>query len=567
MSETSNEQGVTTYVIGHKNPDTDAICSAIGYAELLRQTREPGAIAACCGPPNPRTEWLLQSSGIPRPQMLMDVRVRAGDVCRKSVMTGSPDDTVFDAYHRMVESGYRSMPVIDAGGRIVGMLSLLDLLELLIPTATDSKTVRTVRTTLGNIARALGAVSVHLPEEEGAGEEDYLMMVAASSEEVVAERMRQYPDQKVIVITGDRDGIQQLAIDSGAHCLVITGAFAPSAAILAGARAKGVAVLVTGRDTASTTQLIRGSTRIERAISEDYMRFSAEVPLDEIRGRVAGTSQVLFPVVETGTTRLEGVFSPSDLVNPRRPRLVLVDHNEFSQAVTGADEAEIVEVVDHHRLSGNLVTQEPVQFINQPVGSTCTIVAQSYRVQGMVPSKTTAKCLVAGIVSDTLKLTSPTTTDVDRDVIAWLSEVGEIDVDRFAEEFFAAGSLLKTCPPAEAVGSDRKEYEENGFRVSISQVEEIGLNHFWPEREQLGKELSRLVDTTANDVACLMVTDITRHYSLLLVEGPDDVKAAIDFPRMNEGVYEMEGVVSRKKQLFPWISGLLGSLPKAGVHR
>ncbi|MEM8954067.1 MAG: putative manganese-dependent inorganic diphosphatase [Verrucomicrobiota bacterium] len=567
MSEATRDRPMTTYVIGHRNPDTDAICSAIGYAELLRQTREPGAVAACCGTPNPRTEWLLQHVGITRPQLLMDVRVRAADVCRKNVLTASPDDTVFDAYHRMVESGYRSMPVIDRSGRIVGVLSLLDLLELLIPTATDSRTVRTVRTTLENIARALGAVSVHMPADEGEREEEFLIMVAASSEKVVAERVQQYPNEKLIVISGDREGIHRMAIESGAHCLVITGAFVPSAAILAGARAKGVAILVTGRDTASTTQLIRGSTRIERAISADYIRFSADVPLDEIRDRVARASQVLFPVVETGTTRLEGVFSPSDLVNPRRPRLVLVDHNEFSQAVTGADEAEIIEVVDHHRLSGNLVTQEPVQFINQPVGSTCTIVTQSYRSAGITPSKTTAMCLVAGIVSDTLKLTSPTTTDVDRAAIAWLSEVGEIDIDRFAEEFFAAGSLLKTCSPEEAVGSDRKEYQENGFRVSISQVEEIGLNHFWPERERLGKELVRLVEMTRNDVACLMVTDITRHYSLLLVEGPDEVKAAIDFPRMNDGVYEMEGVVSRKKQLFPWVCGLLGDLPEGKSRR
>ena len=553
-----------TWVMGHKNPDTDAICSALAYADLLRQTRIPDAVAACCGPPNARTEWVLQLAEVVRPRLMSDVNLRAGDICRREVSTAKGSDSVIEAYREMAAHNYRSLPVINGEGILTGMLSLQDLLALLIPESEKGDFARQVTTSTGNVARILEANIVHL-SDNSEGEQDFLMMVAGSSEPVMQERISRLPKEQLLIITGDRVGVQLHAVEAGVRCLVITSGFRPSEAIIHAAGKNGTSILVTYRDTASTTQLIRGARSIQSAVSTEFLSFSPETKLQAIKEKLkSNRDQVLFPVCDTETNRLIGVFSRADLVNPERPRLILVDHNEFSQAVTGADEADIIEVLDHHRLSGNLVTKEPIQFINKTVGSTCTIVGSAFRGYQIEPSRSIAICICAGIISDTLNLTSPTTTEEDRAVLEWASGLAGIDVAKFKEDFFSAGSVLRSSNIAEAVGSDRKEFEESGYRISISQVEEIGFDYFWPAREALQEELRNLIKEQNLDLACLMITDITLNDSILLIEAPVEIRQKIGYPRKDSHLFVLKGVVSRKKQLFPFIGSLLAENPKSG---
>ncbi len=548
-------------MIGHKNPDTDAICSAIAYADLLRQTRIPDAEAACCGPPNQRTEWVLSQAGIGRPKLMPDVYLRAEDICRSEVATAKITDTVIEAYRQMTSLNFRSLPVADENGSLVGMLALQELLALLIPETGQGEDARKVNTSTRNISRILGGDFVN--ETEHCDEEkDYLMMVAGSSEPVMSERIARFPSDQLIIITGDRVGVQLHAVEAGVRCLVITSGFQPSAAIVAAAKAANTAIIVTDHDTASTTQLIRGARSIQGAVSDNFTKFSPDVRISVIKEKVKSLrKQALFPVCDPESQELIGVFSRTDLVNPERPKLVLVDHNEFSQAVSGADEAHIIEVMDHHRLSGNLITKEPVQFINLTVGSTCTIVGNSFRINNLTPVKSTALCICAGIISDTLNLTSPTTTDLDQEILGWASEIAGIDVDKFKEFFFAAGSVLRGSDIKQAVGSDRKEFEESGYKLSISQVEEIGFDYFWPSREELQEELRNLIAERGLDFACLMVTDITQNDSLLLIEASNEIRSRISYPKKDSHLFNLRGVVSRKKQLFPYISSVLAEIP------
>ena len=553
-----------TWVMGHKNPDTDAICSALAYADLLRQTRIPDAVAACCGPPNARTEWVLQLAEVVRPRLMSDVNLRAGDICRREVSTAKGSDSVIEAYREMAAHNYRSLPVINGEGILTGMLSLQDLLALLIPESEKGDFARQVTTSTGNVARILEADVVHL-SGNSEDEQDFLMMVAGSSEPVMQERISRLPKEQLLIITGYRVGVQLHAVEAGVRCLVITSGFRPSEAIIHAAGKNGTSILVTYRDTASTTQLIRGARSIQSAVSTEFLSFSPETKLQAIKEKLkSNRDQVLFPVCDTETNRLIGVFSRADLVNPERPRLILVDHNEFSQAVTGADEADIIEVLDHHRLSGNLVTKEPIQFINKTVGSTCTIVGSAFRGYQIEPSRSIAICICAGIISDTLNLTSPTTTEEDRAVLEWASGLAGIDVAKFKEDFFSAGSVLRSSNIAEAVGSDRKEFEESGYRISISQVEEIGFDYFWPAREALQEELRNLIKEQNLDLACLMITDITLNDSILLIEAPVEIRQKIGYPRKDSHLFVLKGVVSRKKQLFPFIGSLLAENPKSG---
>ena len=548
------------FVIGHRNPDTDAICSAIGYAAFLRDVRKMNAVAACCGEVSVRTNWVLHTAGVAAPKLLLDVRPTAVTICRKDVLTAKPADTFLSVYRKMIEHGFRSIPVVDDEGRLLGVPSIQDMAQLFLPAEAGTHAGnRAVPTSLQNIVAALGGTLAG--DTTGADKvQEFVLVVAASSVETSRQRAMQFKSRDVALVTGDRPEIHALAIELGARCLIITGGFQPWDSILDQAKAKGVAIICSPHDTASTSQLLRFSRPIGEALTEDFLSFGSRAPLKEIVHAVQSSAQPLFPVVDEETRHLIGVFSKSDLIDTPRAKLVLVDHNEFAQAVAGADEAEIIEVIDHHRLSGNLRTKEPIRFLNEPVGSTSTIVGIMYRMGNAAPDKGTAICLCAGIISDTLHLTSPTTTSTDKDILAWLASIGGIDSAQFVKDFFAAGSMLRENTPDRALESDRKVFEENGWHISISQIEELGLDEFWKREKDLQAALQALLEKHSLHFACLMVTDITRHHSVLLVAGDQRVIDAIDYPQAKEHVYDMPGVVSRKKQLFPYMSHVVTKL-------
>jgi manganese-dependent inorganic pyrophosphatase len=551
------------HVIGHRNPDTDAICSAIGYAAFLRDSRGDNAVPARCGDLSARTAWVLKQAGLTAPKLLMDVRPTAGSVCHRNVIQAHRGETFLSVYRKILEHGFRSIPVLDEAGKVIGMPTLLELAELFMPaTVNDADANRHVRTSEANM---LAALDGSFPNGRNADDavENLILMVAGSSLETSRDRMRRFPNSTVVFLVGDRPDVQRMAIENSARCLVITGGFEVDEEIAATARARKVPVIQTRYDTASAAQLVRFSRPIADALHDDFVRFGAKTPLKEVIAAVHESNQPIFPVHDEETGTMLGVFSKSDLVDPPRMRLVLVDHNEFSQAVTGADEANIVEVIDHHRLSGNLRTKEPVRFINEPVGSSCTIVAMMYQLRSLQPDKATAVCLCAGLISDTLNLTSPTTTNTDREILPWLADLAGIQVSHFTTGFFAAGSMLKGKPASEALESDRKEFEENGWRFSLSQIEELGLTEFWNQESALHTALEKIATDRKLHFAGLLVTDITRHDSILIVAGEPRVVEMVEYPELKRGVFELKGVVSRKKQLLPYMCSLVGKISPA----
>jgi manganese-dependent inorganic pyrophosphatase len=296
--------------------------------------------------------------------------------------------------------------------------------------------------------------------------------------------------------------------------------------------------------------LIKGAKLIHNAIRSKFLKFHPGARAEQIRKQVQGVNQMAFPVVDDDD-RLVGVFSRASLLDPVRTKLIMVDHNELNQAVDGAEEADILEVLDHHRVGGGLITREPIRFINKTVGSTSTLVVRLFQARELEPAPGIALCLAAGIISDTINLTSPTTTDVDRDCLAWLADHVDGDLAEFTEAFFAAGSALTSSTPDQILNGDCKRYTEGPYRLSIAQVEELGLQHFWRRREELQSALDAYAVAGDLHFACLMITDITIHKSYLMVAGEDALIEAIDFPEVEDDVYELDGVVSRKKQLLP----------------
>ena len=439
------------YVIGHKNPDTDSICSAIAYAHLLRQTHLPEAEAACCGEINPRTQFVLNRAGIEPPRLLMDVRPTLGQLCRRGAASAREDEAFFEVYRRMQAHRVTALPVLDAAGALTGMISLSRLLELLLPDRGASDSPRLVQTSLDLVCRALSGSFLHAVDTDRP--ESLFLKVGAMSSGKFEPRLREFPPRQSLIVVGDRPTIQRPTIAFGARCMVVTGGCALPGELLEQAREGGVSVISSPWDTATTIMMIRGAKGIGPAIDRSFLTFREQQLARAVRKEVHRSAQELFPVLREDGGLL-GVFSKDDLASPEQVRLVLVDHNELAQAVTGADEAEILEVLDHHRVGGGLISREPIRFQNDTVGSTCTMVTRCYRREGLVPPAGIGQCLAAGIISDTLNLSSPTTTPVDREMLEWLGGACGFDAAAYAEAFFAVGSVLQLCPPRDALRMD-----------------------------------------------------------------------------------------------------------------
>ena len=542
------------YVIGHRNPDADAICAAVGHAAYLTATGEENVQAARCGELPPRVKIVLEKAGLDPPKLVDDVRPTAGSISRKNVVAVRQDDTFLMAYRLMVDHNVRSVPVQNNGGEVTGLLRFLDLLQLLLPPATDGRNVKLLHASLENIAATLGADDSFGARPPG-DEEDLIMMVGASSQKTVTMRLEAAQEEgnvhQYMVICGDRPHVHAEAVRFGVRALLVTGDYQPDPEMAEQAKKAGMVILCSPHDTATTVKLALCARKVRNILKDDFIFLPHNQVVERFAKQVAATAQDLFPVVEAGTRRMMGVFSKSDLVDPPRTRLSLVDHNEFSQAVKGIEDAEIMEILDHHRLSGDLITRDPVRFINEPVGSSSTIVARRFREKGLSPEPSVALLLCAGLVSDTLNLTSPTTTDVDREMLLWLSGIAEVNADQFAEDFFASGSLLLHADAEAIVGTDRKEFAEDGIRLSLAQVEETSFKGLADRKEELLGELKRLLQENDYGLCALLVTDIRLHNSVLLAVGRESILSKLPFDRVSDSEFAAPTIVSRKKQLFP----------------
>lgn len=542
-------------VIGHRNPDTDAICSAIGYAEFKRRTGMPGAVAARCGDTNERIDFVLKSFGMSAPKFVPDVSPRVEDVMESNVVSVGPKSTVAEALGIMEDRGIRVLPVLNSDRTCEGLISLFKMSKFFFPTPNRPFESRKVRASLLNLACTLNAEMVFAVNPDP--EEELIMMLGAMSHESFAERLRGYPRDKLMVIVGDRRDIQSLAIREKVRVVVVTGGLAVDDAIADEAKRYKVSMLISPHDSATTAMLSRASVTVDHMIHRDYIAFHNEQSLAQVRA-IAGTSNFqAFPVIDD-KKRTIGILSKSDFLRRVERKLILVDHNELSQAVHGADQVEIIEVVDHHRIG--LMTQQPIFFRNEPVGSTSTIVARAFINERVELSDQIAGILLAGVVSDTLNLTSPTTTQVDRDVLSILEVMSGINAREFTERLFASGSVLVSRSPAQAVSTDCKEYIEHGRTFSVAQIEEIGFTQFWDRKKQVVEAVNEFCARQGYYFSALLVTDVVSQASLLILSAPEAFHSLISYPEVEPGIYRLEGVVSRKKQLLPFLTPCLAQI-------
>ncbi len=545
-------------VIGHRNPDTDAICSAIGYAEFKRRTGMPEAIAARCGDTNDRIDFVLKTFGVPAPKFVADVAPKVADVMQRKILSVQPDSTAAEALQLMDEKNLRILPVMDGEQKCRGMLSLFKLSKFLFPAVNRAHNSREILSSLNNLAATLGG-KVALGFEPDR-EDELILMIGAMREESFGARLEKFPPERLCVLVGDRDDIQGFAIRSGVRELVVTGCGPVDLKTLEAARKKQVSVIVSPHDTATTASLCRAAVSVRHVLNEEFLCFRESSPLAAVREEALSSGYLAFPVVN-GDGRMVGILSKTDFLKTVTRKLILVDHNELSQAVQGADEVEIIEIIDHHRI-GALVTQQPILFRNEPVGSTSTIVADCFFRHGVEIPPAIAGLLLAGVVSDTLNLTSPTTTPRDTEILKYLEEISGTNAREFTEKLFASGSLLTLKSAPQAIQTDCKEYAQNNVKFSVAQIEEIGFEQFWKRKDELLAALEGYRAGRAYYFSTLLVTDVTTQNSLLLVVGDGKFIKRINYPRLEPGIYELREVVSRKKQLLPYLTHCLRETEK-----
>jgi len=314
-------------------------------------------------------------------------------------------------------------------------------------------------------------------------------------------------------------------------------------------------VIVSPFDSATTAWLTLLSSPVGRFCTNDFITVSETETLKGFRGRMKeGVA-----IVTDDKGGLRGVIAPSDLLRPSGIRLILVDHNELSQAVDGASEVEITEVVDHHRL-GNFHTSAPIRFVNEPVGSTSTLIAEKFFRKGVDPDKGIAGLMLSGIISDTLMLKSPTATDRDRIMVERLSEIAGVDPASYSRELFKAGSGLSGKAPLDIIKADFKAYNVKGKKFGIGQVEVVGFGEFYDVRGVLEEGLLRMKEAEGYSLAGLLVTDISYGNSLLLAISDSEVSSTLGYPSAGKNLYDLKGVLSRKKQVVPHILNLFSKL-------
>ncbi len=540
----------TVFVIGHKNPDTDSIASAIALSELKSALCETPFIAARAGDLNPQTEFILNRFNIQPPRYIADVHPRAKDIMSSGVVTVKEETPFHKVLELMRKEEVRFVPVLDPEGRPKGVLTLMELAKRYL----EAEHSIEVTTSLKNIVETLGAKVKH--DTLGAKELTLTVYIGAMSEEAFLYILGQEEPGRCAIIVGDRKDIQKRAVEKGVGLLIISGGFDVEKCVLDAAREKGVSIIVSPFDSATTSILVRVSTPAIKICERSFETVAPDDLVESIKFKAAASAGL---IVLDGSGVMQGVITKTDILKPSGLNLVLVDHNELSQAVDGAEKVNIVEVVDHHRI-GNFTCPLPIPFICEPVGSTSTLVAELFRRTGAPLKKEIAGLLLSGVLSDTVILKSPTTTARDKEIVGWLEERSGLDHMVLGKEIFGSTASLKSRGPEAVVGGDFKVFETKGRKFGIGQVETIGFDEFREEALKLSAELVKARDGKELKLSALLVTDITQGTSLLLAVGDKEVLYKLDYPKLGEGVYELRNVISRKKQVVPHILGLFNEI-------
>ena len=536
------------YVTGHRNPDTDSIASAIGYAEFKNLVDPDNFYApARLGEVNTQTEWALKRSGAESPRLLRHIMLRVKDVMHEDLVLANRNDPLRTVGLMMSKRNIGQVPIVDDDGSLVGVVTERDLARMYVRESRGASTFAETPVSVGAMVEVLEGELLVGEDRELSGQ----LWVISMSVDSIGRSIR--PGD--IVVVGDRTRAQRRVIELGVGVLVVSNGVRPEAEIIEMAKENGTTIVLSPLDSYVTSRMIQLSVPCWEVMTDNPLTVDPEDLITEITPSVMEVHYRAAIAVDDDKVPI-GVVSRTDLLNPQPRRVLLVDHAEVGQSVKGVERAQVVEILDHHHI-GDIETTTPIPATFDPVGSTATLIVERFKAAGLEPERSTATMLLAAVLSDTVVLNSPTTTERDHKVVKYLEELLDLDAREFGMEMFEASSDVSGLSAEEIVGRDAKEYATNsGEKMSISQVETVGIG-LLERKVELLDALEELREKNDYLFSALMITDIIEGGTELLCVGEcAPVERAFD-SRAREGVIDLPGVMSRKKQVAPKLLAVL----------
>lgn len=533
------------WVVGHKNPDTDSICAAISYAYLKNQIGDRVYEAKRAGTINEETRYVLDYFGAAEPELVTYVGAQIKDISIRKTAGVSSQISLKRAWELMKKLEVVTLPVTNRFGKIEGIIVTKDIATSYMDVL-DNRALSQARTQYKTIAETLEG------EVYAGNEHAYFVrgkVVVATSD---TEYMADYIEDDDLVILGDREEAQMQAIRSNASCIIIGGGLEVSEDVKAMAEKRDCVIITTPFDTFSVARLINQSMPIKQYMTRrDLVTFEIDDYVDDVKEVMSKVRHRDFPVLNESGNYV-GMVSRRNLMSMQKKQIILVDHNEKSQAVEGIMEAEILEIIDHHRL-GSLETVSPVYFRNQPLGCTSTMIYQMYQENSVKIPKQIAGLLLSAIISDTLMFRSPTCTPLDKSVAESLAMLAEVDIEEHAKNMFRAGSDFKNKTTEEIFYQDFKIFHTEDCEFGVAQISAMSSEELDKLGEQLKPFLVQVLAEKKLDMVYVMLTDILAESSKVIYNGSDAGRILARAFRKQEdadGIL-LEGIVSRKKQMIP----------------
>ena len=540
-----------TLVIGHRNPDTDSICSAVCYANLKRAVTGEEYIPARAGHVNGETRFVLDYFGMEEPALVEDVRTQVRDIEIRKTKGVADNISLKRAWNIMQENNVVTIPAVREDGTLEGLITVGDITKTYM-NIYDSSILSKANTQYSNIIETLEADLV-IGTADAYFSQGKVLIAAANPD-----LMEFYIEPHDLVILGNRYESQLCAIEMGADCIIVCEGAGVSMTIKKIAQERGCTIIATTYDTYTATRLINQSMPISYFMTREHLiTFESDDYIDEIRDVMANKRHRDFPILDKDGRYL-GMISRRNLLGAKGKRVVLVDHNEKNQAVAGIENAEIMEIIDHHRL-GTIQTMSPVFFRNQPLGCTATIIYQMYQEAGVKVEPKIAGLLCSAIVSDTLLFRSPTCTPMDEMAARSLAEIAGIEIEKYAMEMFGAGSNLKGKSDEEIFYQDFKRFTSGKIAIGVGQITSLNGDELESIRPRVIHYMENARQENSLDLVFFMLTNILTESTDLICEGNGALQLAEkafhtepdESGEQTEPLVRLPGVVSRKKQLIP----------------
>lgn len=539
------------YVSGHKNPDTDSICSAIAYSYLLNATNKYNAIPVRLGEVNRETEYVLKRFGVEHPVLLKTVKQKVEDLNYDKVTVFSKDLTLKTAWFLLKQQNLKSAPILDEHGQLLGLLSTSNIIEGYMD-QWDSEVLKKAKTPVENVIDTLEANVIYLNEALKVINGD--IHIAAMSGNEAKKRIH---ENDVVIVGGDRSDDLEELISVKPSLIILTGSLTSNEHVVNKCKEQGISIVSTPFNTYQTSQQIVQAVPVEYVmIKGDIKTFSTDDTLDYMKEVMSETRYRGYPVIDLNN-RCVGSISRFALLKGLRKKVVLVDHNERGQSIPGIEEADILEIVDHHRVA-DIQTVGPLLFRGEPLGSTATIVTRMFEEQDVEMPSHIAGLLLGAVVSDTLLFKSPTCTPVDTKIAKKLAEIAGVDIQEFAMEMFKAGTSLVGKTVDEIFNQDFKKFSFDNLQVGVAQVNSMDIEGFLPYKKDMLDYMNKFAEDNNLEFTLLLLTDIINANSEIFVGGPrpELVEKAFNV-QLTDRQGTLEGVISRKKQVVPAITAVM----------